>query len=94
VRGRSFDVIYLRTVSWTQSKTVTGSLTIQIPKGHRAHLIRSAKLNEVTGSFLLARQGRHELRDPARGLQVGGSLGKRHHHYERGADREVRDLVT
>lgn len=43
--------------SWSQSKTVSGTLPVPIPKGHRVHLVRTAKLNEVTGSFLLAGNG-------------------------------------
>jgi hypothetical protein len=43
--------------SWTQSKTVSGTYPYPIPKGHRIHLVRTAKLNEVTGGFLLASNG-------------------------------------
>jgi hypothetical protein len=43
--------------TWTQSKTVSGTYPYPIPKGHRIHLVRTAKLNEVTGSFLLAGNG-------------------------------------
>lgn len=43
--------------SWTQSRTAGGTYPYTVPKGHRMHLVRSAKLNEVTGSFLLAGSG-------------------------------------
>lgn len=43
--------------SWTASITSSGSIPYTIPKGQRLHLVRSAKLNEVTGGFVLAGNG-------------------------------------
>ncbi len=43
--------------SWTQSRTAGGTYPYTVPKGYRMHLVRSARLNEVTGSFLLSGNG-------------------------------------